>query len=552
MRTATDTVVLPITEPLLTRIAAALRDSLTPTDLRPFLYICIGLIIHRNPSLVQQNLQILKFLFDSAVLEPQSIKISIIECLSMVFPAVLNPPRDVGSFLIFLMQNIVEEAPDVAMKFVPAFPFSSIEARAIALHILGETGLSSDLRQNAKYALDPYYFKLGSLTGRTPLPPDFYAFPAFDEAVTGFVEFTSDHRAETLRFLRLVWLHEALGDTFKFDDENWRDRLEAAVEVDDATRSKIKAFLNAKMVDHDPTFEKYFTYLRQVLSTENEDELVLSANMVLELVSLGGKDLSAALVSDMNAIRELVFSRNELLRVKSAELLGFVCGENSSSVESMIVSILRFAEGSVERQHGAIIAVGAIIGRISIKGTLGAVSSDVLNKFVTNLSQLIESPNTNTLLLEAGLQALSSLCIFGAGNLLQTSHREAIIGRLQTLSKSSQRGSLQDRAVLALGYLSFSFTIPDDEPLFSKILDALYAVHEQKQVELAFSAGEALSCVAARWSSKAMAKFRDAQTDLKQSPPEGLLDRVLNTILEYVRSPKHPLRKVLYHLTLLI
>jgi proteasome component ECM29 len=366
------------------------------------------------------------------------------------------------------------------------------------------------------------------------------------------VDLSNVNVVETLRFLRTVWLHEALEDTFRFDDENWRDRLEAAVEVDDSTRSKIKAFLSNWMADHNSALDKYFGYLRQILSTGNEDQLVLSANLLLELVSLGGKELSAALVPDMNAIRELVFSRNELLRVKSAELLGIICGEISTSVESMIVGLLRFAEGSVERQHGAVIAVGSIIGRLSVKGTLGTVSAEVLNKFVSTLSQLIESPNTNTLLLESCLQALSSLCIFGAGTLLQTSQREAIIVRLQNLSKSSRHGNLQDRAVLTLGYLSFSLKSPDDEPMFNRILDALYAIHEQKQVELNFSVGEALSCVAARWNSKAMAKFRDAQTDMNQSPPVGLLDRVLNAILEYVRSPKHPLRKVLSYQTLLI
>src|SRR5437667_223605 len=82
-------------------------------------------------------------------------------------------------------------------------------------------------------------------------------------------------------------------------------------------------------------------------------------------------------------------------------------------------------------------------------------------------------------------------------SILQPSQRVGIIEPLQTLSKSTRHGSLQDRAVLTLGYLSFSFTMPDDEAAITKILDALYIVHEQKQVELLFSAGQALSCVAA-------------------------------------------------------
>jgi hypothetical protein len=545
LRTATDTVV-PITPSLLTSIVSALEQPSTPTDLRQSLYISIGLLVHRNPSLIRRDPQILRILFEAAIREHPSIKISITECLSLVFPAVQNPSPEVGAILMSLIQEITLAAPAVAIKFASAFSFSTLSARAVALQVLGQGGLSSDLRQNARFALDPYYFKLGTQISRNPLPPDFYTFPTFEETVGSLGALDNINVVETIRFLRMIWLHEALGEKFRFDDENWRDRLDALVEADDVTRSTIKSFLENWTINRNTTLEKYFEYLRQVLRTGNEDQVLVSANSLLELVSLGGKELSASLIPDMNAIRELVFSRNELLRLRSAELLGIVCGEISGSVESMIVGLLRFAEGSVERQHGAVIAVGSIIARISIQGKLGTVSDEVLNRFVSNVSGLIESPNTNTLLLEAALQSLSSLCIFGTGTLLQTSQRTAIITRLQNLSKSTRHGNLQDRAVLTLGYISFALASPDDDSMFDKILEALYAIYEQKQVELTFSAGEALSCLAGRWHSKAMAKFRDAQIVINQEPPTGLLDKVLNTLLENVRSPNHPLRKVLH------
>ena len=261
------------------------------------------------------------------------------------------------------------------------------------------------------------------------------------------------------------------------------------------------------------------------------------------------KTLSTALLPDTNAIKDLVFSRNELLREKSAHLLGVV-STNSMTVESMVRGLLRFAEGSVERQHGAVLAVGSILGRLAMQDKLSVISNEIQQKFATDVTQIIVSTNTNTILLEAGLQALSELCIFGAGTLFQASQREEITTRLQTLSKSARHGSLQDRAVLTLGYLSFSLTIPNDEAAITKILDALYTVHEQKQVELLFSAGQALSCVAARWNSKAMTPFRDADVDMRQEPIPQILDRVLHTILEGVGSPKHPLRKVSRHISL--
>jgi proteasome component ECM29 len=384
---------------------------------------------------------------------------------------------------------------------------------------------------------------------RAVLPAEFFSFPTFEDAVSELVGWEGGDVIETLRFLRTVWLHEALGDTFRFDDEGWRDRLDTAIEVDDGFRSTIKSVLQKWTAERYVGLEKYFVYLRHVLTGGTDNQVGLAASLLLELVSLGGNDISAALIPDTNAIKELIYSRNELLREKAAHLLGRV-GANSENAEPMMRGIVKFAEGSIERQHGAVLAIGSILSRLSMQGILSSISSDFLDKIATDLTQIIVSTNTNTILLEAGLQALSELCIFGAGKLFSESQREEIIKRLQALAKSNQYGNLQDRAVLTLGYLSFSFTLPDNESAITKILDTLYNVHEQKQVELLFSAGQALSCVAARWNSKAMTPFRDADFHMLEDPVPQILERVLSTVLDGVRSPKHPLRKVLSTLSI--
>ena len=544
MRMGSDDVVLPITEPLLTPLLAALEQPETPVDLRQVFYISISLIVNRKPKLIQQRPEILRFLFEAAIREPPTVKVSITECLSMVFPAVQNPPPEFAEELLALVQEAIHTAPTVAVKFAFAFPFSNVAARGVCLRVLSQFGISSDLKQSAKYGLDPYYFKITTQISRTVMPAEFFSFPKFGNAVSGLVGLDGVDVVETLRFLRTVWLQEALGDGFRFDDEGWRDRLDTAVEVDDGVRSTIKSVLRKWTYDRHVGLEKYFAYLRHVLTTGTDDQVGLAASLLLELVSLGGKDISAALIPDTNAIKELVFSRNELLREKAAHLLGRV-GANSSNVDAMVRGIMKFAEGSIERQHGAVLAVGSILSRLALQGTLSSISSEFQEKFAANATQIIVSTNTNTILLEAGLQALSELCIFGAGVLFQESQREQIIARLQTLAKSNRHGNLQDRAVLTLGYLSFSFALPSDDAVITKILDTLYLVHEQKQVELLFSAGQALSCVAARWNSKAMTPYRDADFDMNQDPVPQILERVLSTVLEGVRSPKHPLRKVL-------
>lgn len=551
MRIASDEVVIPLTQPLLSSILSVLEESETPIDLRQFLYVCIGLIAHRNPALIQNRIEILRFLFDAAAHEPPKVTVSITECLSMIFPAVQNPSANVGQVLLFLIQQAVQTAPAVAVKFAFAFPFLMVEARGVVLQVLAQNGLSSDLRQSARYAFDPYYFKMTTQISRNPLPPEFYNFPTFEDAVAGLVALPGIDIVETMRYLRVIWLHEALGETFHFDDEGWRDGLDTAVEVDDMVRSTCKSVLQQWTRERHAGLEAYFQYLRHVMTAGNDEQIGVAVSQLLELVTLGGKDISAALATDVTAIKQLVFSRNETLREKAAHLLGLVAA-NPAAVESMVRGMLKLAEGSIERQHGAVLAIAAILARLTMQGNQAAIPLELQTKFASDLAQTIISPNTTVILLEASMQSLSQLCIFGAGSLVEASLRDQVISRLQALSKITRHGNVQDRAVLTLGYVSFALSIPEDEAAVTRILDALYNVHEQKQVELLFSAGQALSCVAARWESKAMTPFRDAEFEPHLAPLPGVLERVLNTTLEGVRSPKHPLRKVYFHIIFLI
>lgn len=538
-----DDIVLPVTQPLLASLLSALEQADTPTELRQFFYVCIGLIARRNPTLIQRQIGTLRLLFQAVTREHATIKVSITECLSMVFPAVQNPPSEFAGELLSLVQDLVRDAPDVAVKFAFAFPFSLVEARAIYLRVLNQFEIGSDLRESARYGLDPYYFRITTQVSRNNLPQEFYSFPPFDEAVNGLVELGTVDVIETLRYLRTVLLHEVLANSVKFDDEGWRDQLDTAVEVDETVRTMVRNVFRKWAQEHRPGLENYFKYLRHVLTTGNDEEIGLAVSLLLELVSHGGKDMSAALVPDTNVLRDLVFARSEVLRENAAHLLGIIT-TTSEAVEPMIRGFLRLAEGSVEKQHGAILAVGSILARLAMKGRLSVISDEILDKFSIDLTNIIVSPNTNTILLDGALQALSELCIFGAGTLLQESRRNQITVRLQTLSKTPRYGHIQDRSVLTLGHLSFSLRIPDDQVAINKILDTMYAIHEQKQVELLFSAGQALSCIAARWGSKAMTPYRDSNFDMQQEPLPDILDGVLNTILEGIVSPKHSLRKV--------
>ena len=83
---------------------------------------------------------------------------------------------------------------------------------------------------------------------------------------------------ETLRFLRTVWVHEALGDTFRFDDEGWRDRLDTAIEVDNGVRSTIKSVLQKWTAERHFGLEKYFEYLRHALTGGTDDQVGLAAS----------------------------------------------------------------------------------------------------------------------------------------------------------------------------------------------------------------------------------------------------------------------------------
>src|SRR6202022_415049 len=195
------------------------------------------------------------------------------ESSSMVFPAVQNPPAELADNVLELVQAVAAESPGVAVKFSFAFPFSRVAARGVCLRVLGQFGLSTDLKQSARHGLDPYYFRVTTTISRNTLPPEFYNFPTFQHAVDGLVGLEGVDVVETLRFLRVVFLHEALGSTFDFDDEGWRDRLDTAVEVDETIRPKIQNVLRTWTTDRHAGLEKYFEFLRLGLSSSHDEQI---------------------------------------------------------------------------------------------------------------------------------------------------------------------------------------------------------------------------------------------------------------------------------------
>jgi hypothetical protein len=144
---------------------------------------------------------------------------------------------------------------------------------------------------------------------------------------------------ELLRYLRMVWLHEVLHDSVKFDDEGWRDRLDNLIEVDESVRTKMHSVLQKWSVDRHYGLELYVMYLRRILFSGIDDPVAVSVTMVLELASLIGKDFSLSLVSDISTMSRPVILSQRHCADEASRLLGIISG-HSPDVEPLLRSLL--------------------------------------------------------------------------------------------------------------------------------------------------------------------------------------------------------------------
>jgi proteasome component ECM29 len=151
----------------------------------------------------------------------------------------------------------------------------------------------------------------------------------------------------------------------------------------------------------------------------------------------------------------------------------------------------------------------------------------------------------DSLLREAAFLIIGQLSIFSvlSPTSIPVSHTADFI--VEKLAESAKAGN--EKAVAALGRFAMASMGSElgDSQLPHTILDHIFKLHELRQPELQFSVGEALSCVAAGWSSKALAMEIDVEGNVPpMAPCQRRLSEIMDRVLGDSKNTKPALRKV--------
>lgn len=471
--------------------------------------------------------------------------------------------------------------------------FGNVKAKWICL--LASAGVPGDSRselaEEGLRGLNPYWYKMlnpqsqipmgeGSLDGGFHESEAKYTFPDFIELIEyvtsphiRLVGSNSRRRlihnipievyATTVEYLRRIFLMGTMNSSeFMSDPQAFTTKLDNSMATDTVLQEKVAGLLSAYSQPSSPKRRALETLFTLAL-----DGMLLDipncAQVWVELCKLAPQQFVAhwarqpqRVASLTNMVVEETFytagggnpdeKRNLLVKALGSVLAHPAC----DGAKHLTERFQKMSSKGGYSSYTAILGTGYILGRLALRGRLrDTLDSHEINASIDVILRSIHSPSmSEKIVLEAGLQALGDICVFGVLNKEHIKQYEGFYEKLKTLASKQNI----EKAITALGCFSMLYgSDEEDQTIIDDIEATLYALHENSKLELSFAGGEALSIFAAGWRSKALRRsFLDIRGAL---PPEQvverrndgeLLKRVVGKLLdEFAKSTKPRLRR---------
>ena len=544
---------------------------------------------------VEPSLDTLRWLFESLAQEvsSNSITVSIEESLSTVLGAFTKHSLDsetsaaLESLLIHQMTTSAKAEQDpesrrrstryVAVRFANrCLPYMSVGARWVdMLAIAAGPRDRQEVSEEGRRGLSPYWYRM--LNGSLQDDEDI-VFPEFTEVVrylfreapfdgrtvsddlpasklVGFLrEAQPNAFPDTIGYCRAVLLYEALKDSptkIKFDSD-WENKLNVVVESDEQIRSTVRHHLDkiwqsegSQAATLEILLVAFYTCLTSPTST-NQAALEAQKHFI-DLCSMCPDSLQARIAPDYTLLQPGINSNQHTLRQSSAHAFGLLAShpvvskDSAAAVNATISELIGKASGwktavgaAVNQVHGATTALAYYFSRSEVRHSTETTSEAQSELLTITTNMLLESNDPH--LKEAAFKSIGELCLFQV--LKPSAFGEAdvlrkIIDRIADIAKGGN-----EPAALALGHIAMILDEPNDNSataennLLLHIQERIHKMHEIKQAETHFAVGEALSCLAIGWSSKALATRLDISASTPTGPSRtkalsGLLDRTL-------------------------
>ncbi|CAG8524233.1 10813_t:CDS:10, partial [Cetraspora pellucida] len=550
-----------------------------------FSYISISLLAKRVPDIFRQDFSILNMLFLALSAKSNYLRVSVQEALSNMVEAYQNIDQWADVNTINMIENILEEnvskplhqARYCAVKYaVSLFPFSNIPSRYICL--LASADEKLEIREMALRGLafpDPRDPKL------YPNEPDKeIKIPSFSEVAslidaksaqrnqhlldvlqtsqsTGqiyILGYRSDVYINILRFLRHLMIINA-DPTALIDDLS--DELDGEIKLFDSnTRALVKTWIKDQLSPDQESQDVMDIDVPQDTSLQ-----FMASSCLLELISLGPSSLSRSYESKINWFKSFLSAIKLGVRNSMAHLLGIISTSELesdpvriSSIQELIKELITVGRDKskqikVEYHDGSILALGYIIGRLTYRYPStyqSIVPADLLSEIIEIISEDLDSTKSSCVINAS--KALGEICRYtsllfenykgkGKGDNSSSYDEQLtkILEKLITLAKTTKDVKTQETAVTTLGHIALG-----NSEYTEKVLSLFYDLTStlNKQVEVHFTVGEAITYITTGWESLALNQYLDIAD---ASPPSISIDNsIINGVLNKIFSDLLP------------
>uniref|UniRef100_A0A672ZZK8 Ecm29 proteasome adaptor and scaffold n=1 Tax=Sphaeramia orbicularis TaxID=375764 RepID=A0A672ZZK8_9TELE len=520
-------------------------------------YSAVGKLSSRMPQLFTKDIALVQQFFESMCKEEADVRLAIQEALSMMVGAFAN----LQGALLNLMEALVAayigkpevQVRQVAMKFASTvFAPDHVPSRYLLLLAAGDP--REEVCGEAQRVLRNFPIKTSEKEGPKPMPsfPDMVAYvqekaaqriktPAKYIVGTSTIPFNPSAFGEIVLYLRMCLAHSAGATPMSTRLADMQDDAPAIGHYVQTLLSSEPQPSGSKGSEANPV-HVYMDLLQQLLSAVGGIPVMYC---LLEVVSVCPEKLAPRFVDKIDWIKSLMNTNKEDMRELAAQLYAVVVSTmTGNELQTAVHNLVKITKDnhSPETQHGAILALGFMVGRYMSKKK--AVTS---GETTQNKGSFLDS--SSALLTVAACTALGEIGRNGA--LLIPADGEgftkllAVDNLLARIPSGKESTKMKERSIQTLGYLPVG---DGDFPHQKKLLQGLMDSVEAKQVELQFTVGEAITSAAIGTSSGA-ARDPWTCTEDQYSPPFNVKNNdvvpwVLSSILsKYIPSQNPHVRQ---------
>lgn len=567
------------------------------TTLRSLGYESIGVLARASPTklILDEDLDLLRWLFDSLVADTagREVGLSIESALSSVLGAFGGKlsqglVESLEGLLLHNMQRqpgniegsgikLVRSAQFTAVRFANrCLPFHNTKARWMNIIAIGTgTNERRELLEEGRKGLDPYWYRVlnpakSEATGDKDAESSKYGLPRFAGLVEQFFGKDSvwnalrfqdvplpmpDAYSPAVMFCHSVLLREALSPDAPGLDSEWERQLEALISNDEHAREKVKDYLRTMAANKETRYAIELFLLAEFHCVASPNSKIGSCgSRILQLCSLSPDSLVSDLTPHINHLHGSIMSSDKAVRETTSRVFGILASHPDRSQVKVREMINEFRQKSrawseivgfqYVQTHGALLAVAFYWSRRAFRQhALMATGEGTSIELDMEVNLEILNSSQDKTLLDAAIVSIYQFSLSGilSPNSLVPAYTATAL--IKKLAEHAEKGN--ENAVKALGAFAMHCKEdPGEDAVLNQIIDSLFELHNVRDPAVQFAVGEALSCAAAGWQSKALV----AALDVEGTPPpsasrEISISSILDRIMEECKATKPALRQ---------